>query len=124
MAMPKTGARRIVVDGVVYRWRVRHRAHSFTAFNWDGCIHVSVELADAPGSALVVFTGHQHARDIENYPPGVDPVRPAHVAEWIRRSLVAGWLPTESGPQFHVVPRAGKVEQLHAEPGAAPNPPA
>jgi hypothetical protein len=109
--MPKTGARRLMVDGVAYRWRVRHRAHPFTALNWDGRIHVSVELADAPGSVLVVFTGHQHSRDIENYPPGVDPVLPSHVAEWVQQSLAAGWRPSERGPQFHVCPRAGRVEQ-------------
>ena len=112
MAMPKTGARRITVDGVAYRWRVRHRAHPFTARNWDGRVHVSVELADEPGAVLVVFTGHQHPRDIDTYPPGVDPVHPGHVAEWIRQALAAGWRPGEPGPQFHVHQRGGRVERI------------
>ncbi len=114
MAMPKTGARRITVDGVAYRWRVRHRVHPFMALNWDGRIHVSVELADNPGSVLVVFSGHQHSRDIDTYPPGVDPVQPAHVAVWIRQSLAAGWQPAEHGPQFHVLARAGCVKLKRA----------
>lgn len=117
MAMPKTGSRQITVDGVAYRWRVRHRAHPFTTLNWDGRIHVSVELAEEPGSVLVVFTGHQHSRDIDTYPPGVAPVLPSNVAEWIRRSLAAGWQPAEPGPQFHVLPRAGRVERRQAESG-------
>jgi hypothetical protein len=111
MAMPKTGSRRIVVDGVAYRWRVRHRAHPFAPRTWDGRIHVSVELAAEPGSVLVVFTGHQHSRDIDTYPPGVAPVRPAHVATWVRQALAAGWQPSEPGPQFHVRPASDRVEQ-------------
>jgi len=117
--MAKTGARRITVDGIAYRWRVRHRAHPFTALNWDGRIHVSVELADGTGSVLVVFTGHQHSRDIDTYPPGVDPVLPSDIVEWIRQSLAAGWQPAKRGPQFHLRPRAGHVQPGRAEPGAA-----
>ena len=110
MAMRKIGARLITVDGVVYRWRVR-RARRCSAPNKWGRVHLSVELADEPGSVLVVFTNHQHSRDEDRLPgEEVYPILPRHVAEWVRQARAIGWQPAERGPQFRVVTGVGSLE--------------
>jgi len=78
---------------------------------WDR-VHLSVELADAPGSVLVVFTSHQHSRDPDRLPgEEVFPVLPQHVAGWIRQALSAGWRPADRGPQFRVLAGGGRFEK-------------
>jgi len=104
MATRKTGSRRIVVDGVAYRWRIRNRATPLqTGIGvCHGRLHMAVELANEPRSVLVVFTNRTHPRDIDTFPSDVTPVRPADVAGWVREAVAAGWAASEPGPQFHL----------------------
>jgi hypothetical protein len=52
VATRKTGSRRLVVDGVAYRWRIRRRATYSQADYGSGTLHVVVELAEQPGAEL------------------------------------------------------------------------
>jgi hypothetical protein len=98
MAAPKSGSRRIVVDNVVYRWRIRRRATYLQSDYGSGKLHVSVELFARSGAVLVLHSDRPHPADWST--ERVEPVCPADVAAWIRLALQIGWEPTVSGPQF------------------------
>jgi hypothetical protein len=98
MAAPKTGSRQIVVDNVVYRWRIRRRATSLQSDYGSGKLHVSVELFARSGAVLILHSDRPHPADWST--ERVEPVCPADVAAWIRLALQIGWEPTVSGPQF------------------------
>lgn len=118
MATRKTGSRRIVVDGITYRWRVRQRGTHRQAVRGmkptplpvsdprdipgSERLHVAVELFDAPGSVLVVYSTHRHPGHFDTEPWEVVPIRPANVAGWIREALRDGWVPGENGTQFRL----------------------
>ena len=51
--MPKKGSRKIVVDGVAYRWRIRRTPPTQTV-DGGGPLAFSAELIGAKGSLLVV----------------------------------------------------------------------
>ncbi|MET7574891.1 hypothetical protein ABZT04_41430 [Streptomyces sp. NPDC005492] len=104
MALVRRGSRRIVVDGTVYRWRLRGRPTYFQGLAWSPC-SFAVEHADSPGTTLVVTTDQPH--------PGnwigreAEPVLPSGVAEAVRHALREGWIPTASGSAFHLVQSLG-----------------
>jgi hypothetical protein len=98
MATRKTGSRRLLVDGIAYRYRIRHRA-TFAQTDYSGTLHLTVELAEQPGSVVVLDTDRPHPADC--IPRPVIPVRPSDVAGWIRQALQAGWNPENPGPQLH-----------------------
>ena len=120
MATRKTGSRRLVVDGVSYRWRIRRRATYSQADYGYGTLHVAVELAEQPGAALVLYTDRPHLADWSTRQ--VVPVRPSDVARWVRAALSAGWVPSQPGPQFLHRPVSDPVEASEAELGAVPGP--
>jgi len=93
MAMRKTGSRTITVDGLKYRWRIRHRGTNLQLDYGSGTLHVAVELSDKPGSSvLVIDTSRPHPKDACRRAPVV-PVTPRDVAEWIKQALKHGWDP-------------------------------
>ncbi|MEU1706410.1 hypothetical protein ABZ478_13530 [Streptomyces sp. NPDC005706] len=99
MALVRKGSRRIVVDGLAYRWRLRGRPTYAQGLAWSPCTY-SVEHADSPGMTLVVTTDQPH--------PGnwigleAEPVRPSNVAAAVRLALREGWTPTAPGSAFHL----------------------
>jgi hypothetical protein len=104
MALGRKGARRIVVDGTAYRWRLRRRPTYFQAMSWTPCTF-AVEHADAPGTTLVVTTSQPHpsnwlGRD-------ATPVLPSDVTYAIELALHEGWTPTAPGSPFHLDRSAG-----------------
>ncbi|MER6059841.1 hypothetical protein ABT167_01310 [Streptomyces sp. NPDC001792] len=76
MALPRKGARHIVVDGTTYRWRLRRRPTYAQSMAWT------------PGTFAV-----EHADS---------PVRPGDVADAVRRALREGWNPTSPGSSFRL----------------------
>ncbi|RKN07212.1 hypothetical protein [Streptomyces radicis] len=104
MALVRKGARRIVVDGTAYRWRVRHKPSYCQALAWSPCTF-AVEHADAAGTTLVVTTGQPH--------PGnwlgreARPVLPSDVARAVQLALRQGWIPTTPGPPVRLDLSAG-----------------
>jgi hypothetical protein len=110
MATRKVGSRRLVVDGIGYRWRIRHRATNFQADYGSGTLHVAVELADHPGTVLVLDTDRRHPADWDERP--IIPVLPSDVATWIRAALRAGWDPAAAGGPFQARATGALVEKV------------
>jgi hypothetical protein len=114
VALGRKGARRIVVDGTAYRWRLRRRPTYFQALAWTPCTF-AVEHADAdadidaaaaaPGTTLVVTTDQPHAGNW--FGREARPVLPSYVAESIRLALREGWIPTAPGSPFRLDRSAG-----------------
>lgn len=59
MALVRKGSRRIVVDGMTYRWRLRGRPTYFQGLAWSPCTF-AVEHVATPGTTLVVTTDQPH----------------------------------------------------------------
>ncbi|MGX4735126.1 hypothetical protein [Kitasatospora griseola] len=96
MALARKGARRIVVDGVAYRWHVSRR-HLCCDYEGHTLGYVA-EHATRPGATLVVETGRP-ARLYPDLAPA-DLVLPREVATGIRTARARGWTPTEPGSPF------------------------
>ncbi|AZM45745.1 hypothetical protein DMB38_07795 [Streptomyces sp. WAC 06738] len=97
MALVKKGSRRITVDGVPYRWRVRARPTYGQGLVWSPLIY-AVEQAGTRGTILVVTTNQPHPSNWFEIPGR--PVLPAEVAATIRMARAAGWTPDEPGSPF------------------------
>ncbi|MFI1521089.1 hypothetical protein [Kitasatospora cineracea] len=96
MALAKKGSRRIVVDGVEYRWRVSSK--HWCCDSDPRPLGYAVEHAARPGTTLVVDTGRPAV-----FPPEAvsdQLVLPAEVAAGIRAALADGWTPDADGPPF------------------------
>ncbi|GGW68543.1 MULTISPECIES: hypothetical protein [Streptomyces] len=104
MALVRKGSRRIVVDGTVYRWRLRGRPTYFQGLAWSPC-SFAVEHADTPGMTLVVTTGQPHPSNWIGRE--AEPVTPSGVAAAVRIALREGWTPTAPGSAFHLDRSAG-----------------
>lgn len=106
MALGRKGARRIVVDGTAYRWRLRRRPTYFQALAWTPCTF-AVEHADAPATTLVVTTNQPHPSNW--FGREANPVLPSDVVHAIELALREGLDPDGSG--LPVLP--GPVRRLH-----------
>jgi hypothetical protein len=84
VALSQKGARRLVLDGVAYRWRVRRRPAYSQALGWTPLIY-AVEHADEPGTVLVVTTGRPHPSSLFGH--NAAPVLPSDVAAAIKLAL-------------------------------------
>ncbi|MFK4223831.1 hypothetical protein [Streptomyces sp. NPDC019890] len=104
MALGRKRARRIVVDGTTYRWRLRRRPTYNQALCWTPCTF-AVEHADAPGTTLVVITSQPHASNW--FGRQAKPVLPCDVAHAVELALRQGWTPTAPGSPFHLDRSAG-----------------
>jgi len=103
MVAPKKGARIITVDGVRYRWRVRHKP-TYSQSGWSK-FSFSVEAADTRGSVLVVScAGARFDSWVAGPGAGAGAaavsMKPSRVAQVIRRALAAGWAPQLPGKPF------------------------
>jgi hypothetical protein len=104
MALGRKGARRIIVDGTAYRWRLRRRPTYFQGLAWSPCTF-AVEHAESPGTTLVVATHQPHPSNWIGREPKA--VLPSDVAQAIGRALREGWTPTASGfPSISTCPLA------------------
>ena len=86
MTLQGKGSRRIVVDGVEYRWTVRRKPTYSQANGWSP-LTFAVQPA-AGGPVLVVSTAMAHPRNWMGQPAGG--IRPAMVAEAVRRAVGSG----------------------------------
>jgi hypothetical protein len=99
MALGCKGARRIVVDGTSYRWRLRRRPTYFQALASTPCTF-AVDHADTGGMTLVVTTDQPHPSNW--FGREAKPVLPSDVAHAIVLALHEGWTPTEPGSPFYL----------------------
>jgi len=97
VTVTRKGSRRIIVDGLEYRWLVRRRPTYCQALGWSPMTFVA-ELVDQPGAVLVMALPHAHPGNWLGLPSA--PVLPATVATGIHQALAAGWQPRRRGPAF------------------------
>lgn len=97
MAIASRGSRRITVDGVAYRWKVRRRP-TYCQGNTGTNLQAAVELADAPGAKLVVELPLAHPSNWMCAP--FSAALPSDMARAVRLALAAGWQPGKSGSPF------------------------
>jgi len=94
MAIPKTGSRRIVVDGLAYRWTVRHRPTYCQGMAWSP-LSFAVELESSGNSTLLVSCELSRPDNWVDSPSVV--VTPSVIESAIRLALSQGWHPEEKG---------------------------
>jgi hypothetical protein len=97
MAIPKKGSRKIVVDGVEYRWYIRRNNKE------DGMLSVAIETASNESASILYVTFPVLRPDSLTAGLRGDPkssVTPNDIATYIRDALVAGWQPLQSGSPF------------------------
>ncbi|MGS2640880.1 hypothetical protein [Streptosporangium sp. G12] len=99
MTIPKKGSRLISVDGIAYRWRIRHKPTYCQANSW-GPLTYAVEPAEGRGRVLLVEL--PCSRPDAWYGERTMTVRPALVAATIRRALDRGWDPSQAGSAFTI----------------------
>lgn len=99
MAIPRKGSRPITVDGVAYRWMVRHKP-SYSQGIIESSLTVAVEHDDVSGSVLALRLPQAHPSNWMGAPAVA--VRPAHVALGIRTALGQGWKPERPGHPFRL----------------------
>lgn len=109
MALNKKDSRRITVDGIEYRWRIRRMPSCMQGLCWTP-LTCAVEAASGsqPGT-LIVTSGQAHPSNWV----GVEaaPIRPAHVVASIREARDQGWGPTRVGSPFQLDRSAGFIAQ-------------
>lgn len=118
MAMRKIGSRRVVVDGVAFRWRAPRRPRRN---DWDGNtgFTVTVQAEDRRGSVLSIHFRHRHPQVAPVWGSAIVSVIPSQVASAIRRALAAGWQPSIPGQGFAV---SGEAPEAERDAGSDPAP--
>lgn len=111
MAANKRGSRRIVVDGVGYRWKFP-RWRTDQEEDHPGVWAVA-ERVEPEGSQLLLVFPQRHHMSGPHAQQG-RPVLPSDIAAGIRAALDAGWRSDRPGSQFR-----WRVAEQDAEPGAA-----
>jgi len=97
MSLTQKGSRRIVVEGVAYRWVMRQKPTYGQGLTW-GPLSFAVELEIAGQSTLVVTLDAPRA---DNW-VGVQgfAVTPSWVALAIKQALERGWKPQDKGSAY------------------------
>jgi hypothetical protein len=99
MTLQKKGSRRILVEGVLYRWAVRDRS-TYAQGIGHSHLRVAVEREDAPQATLRIVLPSLR-RDNWLMVPGYV-VKPNDLARWIPKALAAGWVPERPGSAFEL----------------------
>ena len=98
MTVRKRGSRRIVVDGVAYRWKFPRRLADQEE-DLPG-VWVVAQRVEPEGSQLLLVFPSRHHMSGPNAGLG-RPVLPSDVVAGIKAALIAGWQSHEPGKQFH-----------------------
>jgi hypothetical protein len=96
MSIPKKGSRLITVDGIAYRWRVRHKPTYCQGNSW-GPLTFAVE---ADGLGCVLLVSLPCSRPDAWYGERTMAIQPVLVTATIRRALDHGWDPRQAGSAF------------------------
>jgi hypothetical protein len=99
MSIAQKGSRRIVVDGVTYRWSVRSRPTYGQALA-ESSMTVAIVNDESSGSTLVATL--DVARPDNWMHQRSAPVTPVIVERAIRTALAEGWRSDENGSAFAV----------------------
>ena len=97
MSLPNKGSRRIVVDDIAYRWRVRHKpTHSQGDYACE--LQFAVQRESFGRCTLSVILDQPRPDNWLNKPGAV--VTPALVAQAVRQALQQGWQASSNGSAF------------------------
>lgn len=101
MAIPKKGSRKIVVNDVEYRWRVRRKTDYWNLLSGDG-LNFAVEKSENGNCVLhVKLDGFGHFGSWANNLQTLV-ITPALVAQAIEIALEKGWQPEKEGKPFEL----------------------
>jgi len=97
MTISRKGSRRVLVDGVPYRWTVRP-SPSYSQALAQSPMSFAVVNESSPGSTLVVqMNGPRPDNWLKE--PGIT-VTPSVVQQAVRSALARGWRATERGAPY------------------------
>ncbi|GAA2089899.1 hypothetical protein GCM10009759_13050 [Kitasatospora saccharophila] len=99
MTLNGKGTRPITVDGVSYRWRVRHRPSYMQAVGQTP-LTAAVERAERTGSVLLLRFPHAHPGNWLGLPGTA--VTPARIAAAVRLARARGWDPERRTEPFRL----------------------
>ena len=102
MAMYKKGARKISVDGVLYRWRIRGRP-TYAQRVGESNLSVAVEPVVEQGSVTTLVVDAAVLHPSASIEKTTASVTPATIAAYIRQALKQGWKPLQKGAAFTLV---------------------
>jgi len=97
MTIPKKGSRKIVVDNVEYRWRIRSNP-TYTQGAFGDNMTAAVELYQEPKSVLIISFPWMRCDNWLGDP--ISPVTPKHIEASIRQAIIEGWQPNIKGSAF------------------------
>ncbi|SHI49040.1 hypothetical protein SAMN02745181_0242 [Rubritalea squalenifaciens DSM 18772] len=99
MALPQKGSRKIVVDGIAYRWTIRKKP-SYDQALCASSLTAAAELYVDPASTLSIeFKGFRADNWMQEEGLAIGP---KEIAQAIRQALQAGWQAEEHGPTFSI----------------------
>jgi hypothetical protein len=96
LAINHKGSRRVVVDDVAYRWRIRRKPSHAQASEYSPLL-VAISLDEAPGATLVIEANGQRPDALHL---SLTTITPATIAAAIRSAIAAGWRSSEPGSPF------------------------
>lgn len=110
MALNKKGSRRLTVDGIEYRWRIRKKPSYMQGLCWTPMTYaVEAAKGSRSGTTLIVTSGQAHLSNCVGVE--VEPICPAHVVASIREARERGWDPIRAGSPFRLDRSAGFIAQ-------------
>ena len=99
MSLPKTGSRKITVEGVEYRWLIRKKPTYGQALN-ESNLSAAIELYESPRSTLVVT--FPFMRPDSWISPSKESVKPSDIKDSITLAIQEGWSPHSNSATFHL----------------------
>ncbi|MGR3275808.1 hypothetical protein ACSYAD_11895 [Acaryochloris marina NIES-2412] len=94
MTLAKKGSRKIIVDGVEYRWSIRHKL-TYSQALCESNLAAAVELYEQPGTTLLIIWSEPRP---DNWlMEASSSITPQHITNAIRQGLLQGWEPAASG---------------------------
>lgn len=98
MSLPSKGRRKIIVDGIQYNWRVRHKPTYMQGIE-QSQMSAAIELANQTGSVLAIeFPWFRPDSWLSNE---VKIVTPKIIQTCIENAIAQGWNPSAKGATFH-----------------------
>jgi hypothetical protein len=98
MALPRKGSRKIIVDGLPYRWYIRPRPTNTSQDYGDVNITIAIEREDvSQRTRLIVDVPLVRPDGFSTKGKSRGYVTPADVAKIIQSALADGWLADQQG---------------------------
>jgi hypothetical protein len=98
MALPKKGSRKIIVDGLTYRWYICRKPSYGQAFLGVESMTVAIQRdTEEPVTNLWI---HLHRSRPDAWFSDRTPITPKNIAQYIRTALEKGWQADRAGKPF------------------------